>query len=157
MLKRIGKFAAVACALAGCAGPAPDKSLGGKANDYIHDVPLTGCQPADVDSPPTIKEGKRPIYPAGQLMNNNVGSATARFNVTETGAITDLKTEHQGSKYFASHLVAAMQSWVVVPARKGGHPVPSQCEFTMNYGIYENWPFPKPNAPEPQKPAGSAR
>jgi hypothetical protein len=132
-------------ALAACAGPAPDKSFSGRANDYIHGVALVECQPSDVDSPPTIKEGKRPIYPAGQLMDNKTGSATATFNVTETGSITDLKTEYKGSKYFASHLMVAMQSWVITPAMKDHRPVPSHCVFTMDYGIYEDWPFKKAN------------
>lgn len=157
MLRHFGKLVALVFALAGCAGPAPDKSISGRANDYIRDVPLSGCNPADVDSPPTIKEGKRPIYPAGQLMNNNVGSATATFNVTEAGAIADLKTEYEGSKYFASHLVVAMQSWVLTPAMKGGRPVLSHCVFTMNYGIDEGWPFPKPNSPEPHKSAAGTQ
>jgi hypothetical protein len=131
----------LALVLTGCAGPAPDKSLGGRANDYIHDVPLPGCEPVNVDTPPMIRQGKRPLYPAGQLEDHKVGSGTASFNVTETGAITNLKTTYKGSKYFASHLVVAMQSWVIEPARKDGHPVASACVFTMNYGIDEDWPF----------------
>jgi hypothetical protein len=118
-----------------CASPDAQRSLSGDANAQFHDAPLKGCDAGDFDSPPIIRSGRRPIYPVGLMLDGKTGRAAAKFRVTETGRVVDLRTSTLQSHYFASHLAAAIRTWDISPAMRDGRPVATSCTFIMDYTL----------------------
>lgn len=94
------------------------RSLGGDARRVPVKIP--GLPPEfDYDEPPVLLSFCEPVYPRQLLLTGTKGDAAVRIVIDEHGRVIAGEVMQTTHPAFGASLLAAMETWVFRPARKG--------------------------------------
>lgn len=79
----------IASNLTTCASAELERSAAGSANGEMRNAPVPGRRSEDFDTPPMVRKGNRPLYPAGRLMAHESGQAVS----TRCTMVVDFKVK----------------------------------------------------------------
>jgi hypothetical protein len=93
---------------------------------------------AEIDVPPQLLQGVRPLFPVDSVLSRNSGGATIRYRVGVDGKTTVLSSDTKGPaearKWFGNHAIMAVGSWTFTPGQRAGEPVPVDCAIAFRFG-----------------------
>ncbi|WP_269530937.1 TonB family protein [Chitinimonas sp. BJYL2] len=135
---RVVIVSTVALTLTSCAlGPIDLDPFGRPITPAISMAPrvFTGCIPNQLDRPPELVRGTKPLYPVGRGLANEHGSARLTFTVNEQGQVVDAEAVSKQSPWFENHALIASRGWRFKPAERDGKAIPVRCRISLDFEI----------------------
>ena len=99
------------------------------------DFPVEGDEGAAANNAPkpAVRTGERPQFPEGLAAKGENGGAILELNIGSFGNVQDIKVLRASHQEYADAAVAALKSWIFVPAQKDG--VNIECRWRIAIGF----------------------
>ena len=94
-----------------------------KSNRPMVNYDTSGVESEAWDTPPKLKSGRAPIYPASALLKGTPGTAVVSHCIEVDGTTSDAKVAESSGPHFGDHSLIAVKEWIYEPARKDGQAV----------------------------------
>ena len=103
--------------------------LGGRVPGKIPGLPAQ----FDYDAAPLLKHFCEPVYPFELLTGDVKGEAAVRVVLDETGRVATGEVLSATQPDFGRYLLAAMETWRFLPARRGGKATPTVIDHQQKF------------------------